>query len=81
MTQSTWRLLAVVVLAVVLYFTLGGFLSLVLLVVLSIVYVRYTRHRRLERAQAARLHFYAQVNPIKHRRVCARLGGQFICRI
>ena len=66
MTQSTWRLLAVVVLAVVLYFTLGGFLSLVLLVVLSIVYVRYTPHRRLERAQAARLHFYAQVNPIKH---------------
>ena len=67
MSQGTWRLLAIGVVTIVAYLTLGWFLTLVSIVVLSIVYVRYTPDSRFDRARTARSLFYAQLNPLKAR--------------
>ena len=57
MSQGTWRLLAIGVVTIVAYLTLGWFLTLVSIVVLSIVYVRYTPDSRFGRARTARSSF------------------------
>ena len=67
MIQGTWRLLAIGVVTIVAYLTLGWFLTLVSIVILSIVYVRYTPDSRFNRAHTARSFFYAQLNPLKAR--------------
>ncbi|MCY3859249.1 MAG: hypothetical protein OXG25_10130 [Gammaproteobacteria bacterium] len=67
MSQGTWRLLAIGVVTIVAYLTLGWFLTLVSMVILSIVYVRFTPNSRFVRARTARSSFYAQLNPLKAR--------------
>ena len=67
MSQGTWRLLAIGVVTIVAYLTLGWFLTLVSIVILSIVYVRFTPNSRFDRARMARSFFYAQLNPLKAR--------------
>ena len=67
MSQGTWRLLAIGVVTIVAYLTLGWFLTLVSIVILSIVYVRFTPNSRFDRARMARSFFSAQLNPLKAR--------------
>ena len=65
MSQGTWRLLAIGVLTIGAFITLGEVLTLLLIAVLSIVYVRFTPYCRYAIARTARRNFYKHPNPTK----------------